>query len=94
MRTSKTQNGSQGAPNVQQGLEMGVPLRFFGRSFQLLLNKFFDPSTSSMRKGCDGEEKRKEKRQAGSELCQVQHSLSQMDLASHLLRMLGMEQKA
>ena len=33
----------------------------FGRSNQLSLNKFFDPSTHSMRKGCDGE-KRKEKR--------------------------------
>ena len=27
----------------------------FGRSRQLLLNKFFDPSTPSMRKGDDGE---------------------------------------
>ena len=26
----------------------------FGRSKQLSLNKFFDPSTPSMRKGCDG----------------------------------------
>ena len=31
----------------------------FGRSRQLSLNKFFDPTTPSMRKGCDGE-KRKE----------------------------------
>ena len=28
----------------------------FGRSKQLLLNKFFDPSAPSMRKGCDGGE--------------------------------------
>ena len=28
----------------------------FRRSHQLLLNKFSDPSTPSMRKGCDGEE--------------------------------------
>ena len=27
----------------------------FGHSKQLLLNKFFDPSTPSMSKGCDGE---------------------------------------
>ena len=27
----------------------------FGCSDQLLLNKFSDPSTPSMRKGCDGE---------------------------------------
>ena len=30
----------------------------FGRSRQLSLNKFFDPSTPSMRKGDDGGEKR------------------------------------
>ena len=29
----------------------------FGRSRQLLQNKFFDPITPSMRKGCDGGEK-------------------------------------
>ena len=29
-------------------------LRFFGRSKQLLQNKFCDPSTPSMRKGLDG----------------------------------------
>ena len=27
----------------------------FGRSYQLLQNKFFDPSTPTMRKGCNGE---------------------------------------
>ena len=52
MRTSKIQNGCQGAQNGQWGLERGVP-QDFGR--QLSLNKFFDPSTPSMRKGCDGE---------------------------------------
>ena len=31
----------------------------FGRSRQLSLNKFFDPSTPSMRKVDDGEKKRK-----------------------------------
>ena len=34
----------------------------FGRSRQLLLNKFFDPSTPSMRKGRDGEKSEKEKK--------------------------------
>ena len=34
-----------------------------GRSRQLLLNKFFDPSTPSMRKVDDGEEKRKKKKE-------------------------------
>ena len=33
----------------------GVYLYIFGCSHQLLLNKFFDLSTPSMRKGCDGE---------------------------------------
>ena len=31
---------------------------FFGRSKQLSLDKFFDPRTPSMRKGCDGGEKK------------------------------------
>ena len=35
----------------------------FGRSEQLLLNKFFDPSTPSMRKGRDGGEKNGKKRE-------------------------------
>ena len=30
---------------------------------QLLLNKFFDPSTPSMRKGRNGEEKKREKKE-------------------------------
>ena len=47
--TSKIQNGSQGAPKWPTGSGKVV-----GRSKQLLLNKFFDPSTPSMRKGCDG----------------------------------------
>ena len=33
------------------------PPYVFGRSGQLSLNKFFDPSTPSMRKGRDGEKK-------------------------------------
>ena len=35
----------------------GVYPKIFGRSSQLSLNKFFDPSTPSMRKGRDGEKK-------------------------------------
>ena len=46
MRTSKIQNGR----------------RVLGRSRQLSLNKFFDPSTPSMRKVDDGEEKKEKKR--------------------------------
>ena len=33
----------------------GVHPYVLGRSRQLSLNKFFDPSTPSMREGCDGE---------------------------------------
>ena len=33
--------------------------KVFGRSGQLLLNKFFDPSTPSMRKGRDGGKNKK-----------------------------------
>ena len=36
--------------------------RGLGRSRQLLLNKFFDPSTPSMRKDCHGENWKKWKR--------------------------------
>ena len=39
----------------QWGLERGVP-KVFGESGQLLLNKFFEMSTPSIRKGCDGGE--------------------------------------
>ena len=39
-------------------MERGVPLGF-GLSHQLSQNKFFDLSTPSMRKGCDGEEKKR-----------------------------------
>ena len=38
---------------MAEGVWKGV----FGRSKQLSLNKFFDPSTPSMRKGRDGEKK-------------------------------------
>ena len=39
----------------------GVYPQVFGDSKQLLKNKFFDPSTPSMRKVDDGEKKKKEK---------------------------------
>ena len=35
----------------------GVYPKVFGHSYQLSQIKFFDPSTPSMRKGCDGEKK-------------------------------------
>ena len=37
--------------------------KVFGCSKQLLLNKFFDPSTPSMRKLDDGEKKKKRKKE-------------------------------
>ena len=43
-------------PKNSDGVWKGMYPQVFGRSRQLLLNKFFDPSTPSMRKGCDGEE--------------------------------------
>ena len=42
---------------------------------QLSLNKFFDPSTPSMRKGRYGEKIENNERQAGAELCQAQGML-------------------
>ena len=46
--------------------------RVFGNSSELLLHKFFDPSTPSMRKVNNGEKGRK---QAGAELGQAQLQL-------------------
>ena len=45
-------------PKMADGVWKGVYPLVFGRSKQLSLNKFFDPSTPSMRKGCDGGEKK------------------------------------
>ena len=42
---------------MADGVWKGVNLQVFGHSKQLLLNKFFDPSTPSMRKGRDGEKR-------------------------------------
>ena len=44
-------------PKMVDGVWKGVYPYVFGRSKQLSLNKFFDPSTPSMRKGRDGEKK-------------------------------------
>ena len=46
---------------MADGVWKGVYPLVFGRSKQLLLNMFFDPSISSMSKGRDGEKKRGEK---------------------------------
>ena len=43
-----------GGPKMVDGVWKGVNPLVFGRSKQLLLNKFFDPSTPSMRKGRNG----------------------------------------
>ena len=42
---------------MAEGVWKGVYSQVFGRSKQLSQNKFFDPSTPSMRKGRDGEKK-------------------------------------
>ena len=47
---------ARGPQNGRRGLEKCEPLGFWA-SKQLSLNKFFDPSTSSMRKVDDGEKK-------------------------------------
>ena len=44
---------------MADGVWKSVYPQVFGRSKQLSLNKFFDPSTPSMRKGRDGEKKKK-----------------------------------
>ena len=48
-----------GGPKMAEGVWKGVYPQVLGRSRQLSLNKFFDPSTPSMRKGRDGEKKKK-----------------------------------
>ena len=52
---------------MTDGVWKGIDPLVFGRSKQLSLNKFFDPSTPSMRKGRDGgkkngKEKKKKRR--------------------------------
>ena len=48
---------------MADGVWKGVYPSIFGRSCQLLPNKFFDPSTPSMRKVDDGEKREKEKKE-------------------------------
>ena len=59
--TPKSKMATSGPQKGRRGLEKCLPLGF-GRFKQLSLNKFFDPSTPSMRKVDDGEEKKREKR--------------------------------
>ena len=47
---------------MTDGVWKGVYPQVFGHSKQLSLNKFFDPSTPSMRKVDDGEEKKKKRK--------------------------------
>ena len=47
-----------GGPKMAEGVWKGVYPQVFGYSKQLSLNKFFDPSIPSMRKGRDGEKKK------------------------------------
>ena len=47
---------------MADGVWKGVHPYVFGRSKQLSLNKFFDPSTPSMRKVDDGEKNKKKKK--------------------------------
>ena len=47
---------------MADGVWKGAYPLVFGRSKQLSLNKFFDPSTPSMRKGRDGGKKQEKKR--------------------------------
>ena len=52
----------QGAPKLATRFWKGVYQYVFGRSLQLLLNKFPDPSPPSMRKEDDREKKKKKKK--------------------------------
>ena len=47
---------------MADGVWKDVYPQVFGHSKQLLPNKFFDPSTPSMRKVDDGEEKKRKKK--------------------------------
>ena len=47
-----------GGPKMADGVWKGVQPQVIGHFEPLLLNKFFDPSTPSMRKVRDGEEKK------------------------------------
>ena len=47
---------------MADGVWKGVKPLVIGLSELILLNKFFDPGTPSIRKGHDGEKKKREKR--------------------------------
>ena len=51
---AKSKMAARGPPNGRRGLESGLPPGFWALP-STLLNKFFDLSTPSMRKGRDGE---------------------------------------
>ena len=53
---AKSKMAARGPQNGRRGLEMGPTLGYWPFE-QLSLNKFFDPSTPSIRKGRDGGEK-------------------------------------
>merc|ERR1712030_305998 len=52
-----------GAPKMADGVWKGVQPQVIGHFKQLLLNKFFDPSTPSMRKVDDGEKEKKKRKE-------------------------------
>ena len=64
--------GQPAESKMADGVSKGVQYWVIGRCDQLLQNNFFDPSTPSMRKGCDIEKNgNKNEKQAGAELCQA-----------------------
>ena len=61
MRASKIK-WPPGTPKWPMGYGKWSTSKFFGAPVNFRLNKFFDPRSSSIRKGCDRENKRKRKR--------------------------------
>ena len=57
----QNQKWPPGGPKMAAWVWKGDNPQIFGQSKQLLLNKFFDPSTPSMRKVDDGEKNRGKK---------------------------------
>merc|ERR1719312_1078638 len=57
----------QGGHKMAEGVWKGVYPLVFGRSRHFSLNKFFDPSTPSMRKGRDGEKNEKKKKKENTD---------------------------
>ena len=69
----QNQKWRPGGPKMADGVWKGVYPYIFGRSKQLSQNKFFDPSTPSMRKGDSGEKKRLMRIVATTSLPAVDH---------------------